>query len=195
MPKNLALKAELSRWFSTQKRFKTQKEMATALGMPYETLRKYFNGSHSPGPQNLRRLSELAGLDLSSIQAVERGAKPTESRQHLRQLVYGSRVLDDLEHELARSLAALPPARAVLSQDQDNTRAGRTRRAHIVRSLMDALQRTVTQFLDNPDALVILRQTISGSDAGYLSGLLGALFDDQRLQRWREMTTYHYGSK
>src|ERR1035437_4759133 len=108
MPKNLALKTELVRWFSSQKRFKTRREMATALGVPHETLRKYFQGS-APGPENFRRLSEFTGLDLSSMHLVKEGSKPTESQRDRKQLLYGSRALDALEYELARSLAALAP--------------------------------------------------------------------------------------
>jgi hypothetical protein len=57
------------------------------------------------------------------------------------------------------------------------------------------LERSLDAAVDDPQALELIRKTISGSDAGYLSGLLGSLFDDRRLQTWRQMTTYKYGSK
>lgn len=195
MAKNLVLRTELSRWFGGQKRFKSQREVAAAVGIPYETLSKYFKGAYSPGPDNMRRLSEVTGLDLSSTQETEGPSSPTESRDNLKRVFYGIRVLEDLECELARSLAALAPAKKILFQGQDGGKGTFTKRAHAIQSLMDALQRSIEQFLDDSDALAVLRQTVSGSDAGYLSGLLGALFDDQRLERWREMTTYRYGSR
>ena len=165
------------------------------MGIPYETLRNYFKGSKSPRPENLRRLAEFTGLDLSPIQKPKRATQRVESKESLKHLLYSSRVLEDLECELAKSLAALAPARKALLQQEAGSKGVYTRRAQIVQLLMDALQRNIDQFLDDPDALAMLRHAVSGSDAGYLSGLLGALFDDQRLERWREMTTYRYGSK
>jgi transcriptional regulator with XRE-family HTH domain len=195
MPKNLILKTELSRWFGSQTRFKSQREMAAAIGIPYETLTKYFKGSYSPGSENLRRLSETTGLDLSGMQKEKGAARPAEPRDTLKRVLYGSRALEDLECELARSLAALAPVRKLLLEHGDKSKGSLAKRAQIVQSLMDALERGIGQFLDDADSLVVFRQVVSGTDAGYLSGLLGAIFDDQRLQRWREMTTYRYGSK
>jgi hypothetical protein len=65
----------------------------------------------------------------------------------------------------------------------------------MVRMLMDALERNLSPLVSDPEALQIARETLSGSDAGYLSGLLGSIFDDRRLRTWQEMTTYKYGSK
>ena len=194
MIKNLLLKSELSRWFASPKRFSTQRQMADAMGIPYDTLRNYFKGK-SPGPENARRLSEITGLDLSAIRKATGPKERGESKDDLKRLEYASRLVEDLHFEMARCLAALVPARKVLIQHVRDGKTAHTKGAQAIQLLMDALQRSLEPYLEDPDGLVILRQAISGSDAGYLSGLLGSIFDDRRLQRWRDMTTYKYGSK
>jgi hypothetical protein len=196
MAKNLLLKSELLRWFNGQNRFTNRKEMAAAIGIPYETLKGNFKGK-CPCPENARRLSEITGLDpsvFSKGNAPKRSEK-AKAKPNLKEITYVKRVLDELQADLTRCLAALIPAKKVLIQRAGDNRTGRTSSAQSVQLLMDALQRNLEPFLEDPEGLVVLRQAVSGSDAGYLSGLLGAIFDDRRLQTWREMTTYQYGSK
>ena len=194
MVKNPLLKSELSRWFANQKRFKTKKELAAAVGIPFETLRGYFKGK-SPRPENIFRLSHLTGLDASVFgnSITPKGKGKTEAE--VKQLTYASRIIDNLQSDLARCLTALVPAKKILLKQIGNSKTGQAYSAQSVQLLMDAIQRSLEPFIEDADALLILRREISGSDVGYLSGLLGAIFDDRRLQRWREMTTYKYGSK
>jgi hypothetical protein len=196
MAKNMLLKSELSRWFGTQNRFSNRKEVAAAIGIPYETLKGYFKGK-CPRPENVRRLSEITGLDPSVFSKGISPQRPekVKTKPNLKQITYAKQVLDELQGDLTRCFAALIPAKKILIQQAGDNRAERTNSAQSVQLLMDALQRNLEPFLEDPEALIVLRQAVSGSDAGYLSGLLGAIFDDRRLQRWREMTTYQYGSK
>jgi hypothetical protein len=196
MAKNLLLKSELSRWFNSQNRFGNRKEMAAAIGIPYDTLKGTFKGK-CPRPENARRLSEITGLDPSVFRRAvgPRRSGKAKAKRNLKDIAYAKRALDELQADLTRCLAALIPARKVLTRQAGDNRVGRTHSAQSVQLLMDALQRNLEPFLGDPEALSVLRQAVSGSDAGYLSGLLGAIFDDRRLERWREMTTYQYGSK
>lgn len=200
MVRNPLLRSELSHWFAGQNRFLNQKDMALAVGIPYETLRCYFKGKNWPGPKNLRRLSEITGLDLHALQndrlsKAKIPSKPAVSKVDVKRLAYANRLVEDLHFELARCVAALVPAKLVLARDLRDGKVSQARSAQAVQALMDALQRSIQPFLNDPEALEVLRKNISGSDAGYLSGLLGAIFDNRRLQSWRDMTTYEYGSK
>ena len=65
--------------------------------------------------------------------------------------------------------------------------------AKMAQGLLDVLERVLRPFLESPQGIETLRSELSGPDAGYLSGLLAALFDDRRLSNWKAMTTYKYG--
>ena len=194
MAKNVFLKSELSRWFASQSRFRNKREMATAIDIPYETLRGYFKGT-SPCPENIPRLSHFTGLNAAVFEKPTAAKEKSKGRTEVSQITYASRIIDNLQSDLARCLRALVPARKVLLQQIENSETKQTCSAQSVQLLMDALQRSLEPFVEDSKALFVLRKEISGSDTAYLSGLLGAIFDDKRLQRWRDMTTYKYGSK
>ena len=79
MAKNPILKSELSHWLVNQKRFASLREMSSAVGIPYNTLRGYFSGK-SPSSENARRLSECTGLSLSAATRAIRPRRSPESR-------------------------------------------------------------------------------------------------------------------
>jgi transcriptional regulator with XRE-family HTH domain len=194
MPKDSQLRITLRRWFSTQSKYKSLREMATASAIPFNTLRGYFSGKR-PTEKNLQRLAESTGLELSfsapSIQPITDIAEPHDEKKK----IYAAQLLGDLHYDLSRCLSSLLPAQKVLAAGKRETATSLRKKAQSVQIIMDALERNLESFLDEPEALRILRQTVSGSDAAYISGILGAMFDDRRLQTWKELTTYKYGSK
>ena len=194
MPKDPQLRITLRRWFSTQSKYKNLREMAEAAAIPFNTLRGYFSGKR-PTQKNLQRLAESTGIDFSldapSIQPDQNIANPHDEKKR----IYAEQLLGDLQHDIAKCLSGIVPAQKVLAAGRRDTAASLRKRAQSVQIIMDALERNLEPFLEEPEALRVLRQTISGSDAAYISGILGAMFDDRRLQTWKEMTTYKYGSK
>ena len=158
------------------------------MGIPFNTLRGYFSGKR-PSDKNLSLLAEATGLTLHPRQHASRHQKPV-----IKSRVYASRLLEELQYDLARCIASIPAVQASLNEGRPGRKLS-PRSGRQIQSLMDALKRSLDAIVSDPEALEVLRNTVSGSDAGYLSGLLGSLFDDRRLQTWREMTTYEYGSK
>jgi molecular chaperone GrpE (heat shock protein) len=160
----------------------------------------YFSGKQ-PKEKNLLLLAKATGLELHASHKSEKQKRPSlkkanPEKPNLKKQIYASRVLDDLQDDLARCIAAIPAVQATLTEDVPKAKlSAPARSGRRIQSLMDALERSLAQVLNDPKALDMVRKTISGSDAGYLSGLLAALFDDRRLQTWQQMTTYKYGSK
>jgi len=189
-----SLKATLKRWFAEQSEFKDLREMAAAIGIPFNTLRGYFSGK-TPSQKNLLNLSGSTGLDLSAPEERGERDKPRRPKSNHKQLIYALSVLEEFQAQVGRCLTSVAPAEEALRQQIHGLGTAPARNAKGVQVLMDALQRSIEPFLDDPASLRVLRQGISGSDAGYLSGLLAAIFDDRRLQTWRQLTTYKYGSK
>jgi hypothetical protein len=189
VPRDLQLRATLREWFAGQPKYKNLREAASSVGIPFDTLRGYFSGKRPTG-KNLRLLIELTGLPLDPV---PRAAGP---QPNIKSRLYASRLLDELQYDLARCIASIPAVQTSLNDGvptgklRTSPRAGRQ-----IQSLMDALQRSLEAAVNDPATLERVREAVSGSDAGYLSGLLGSLFDDRRLQTWRQMTTYRYGSK
>jgi phage/conjugal plasmid C-4 type zinc finger TraR family protein len=57
-----ALGQALSSWFAQQTRYRSQSELARALGLPFGTLRGYLMGIRVPSVENLLKLHEVTGL-------------------------------------------------------------------------------------------------------------------------------------
>jgi hypothetical protein len=168
--------------------------MASGSGIPFNTLRGYFSGKR-PGGENAKKLADATGLDLkldSEPMSAVKDGRPTDNTK---KRAYAARLLEDLQYDLSKCLESIVPAREALLDGICEPGGSIRRKAQLVQALLDALQRNLEVFIGNQDALRQLRQIVSGSDAGYLSGLLVAIFDDRRLQTWKEMTTYKYGSR
>ena len=188
------LKAALTEWFAGQSKFKNLREAAAGIGLPFNTLRGYFSGKH-PSDKNLKLLTECTGVSLDPKRRPTKPQKP-KPEQNLKNITYASRLLSEIQYDLARCIAGVPIVQEALNDGlpfAKSVRSARTGRQ--IQLLMDALKRNLDLIINDPVALELVRKTVSGSDAGYLSGLLGSLFDDRRLQIWREMTTYKYGTK
>lgn len=189
MPKDLQFKAVLTEWLASQSKYKNLREAASGIGVPFNTLRGYFSGKR-PSGKNLKLLIDATGVELNlTYQPAKSGMPNPKSR------IYATRLLDELQYDLARCLASIPAVQTTLNDGVPKGKLSAPRKGQQIQSLMDALQRNLDAIVNDPEVLQLVRKTVSGSDAGYLSGLLGALFDDRRLQTWRQMTTYKYGSK
>jgi len=190
LPRDLEFKATLTEWFASQSDYKNLREAANGIGLPFNTLRGYFSGKR-PSAKNLKLLIDATGVSLHPER--QRGTPP---QPNLKSKKYAGRLLDDLQYDLARCIASIPMVQTALNDGAPAEKLSTSRRAgRQIQTLMDALERHLDVIINDPKALELFRKTVSGSDAGYLSGLLGSLFDDRRLQTWRQLTTYKYGSK
>ncbi len=84
-----ALGQALSTWFAQQTRYRSQSELARALGLPFGTLRGYLMGIRVPSAETLLKLHEVTGLPefaqaaatAPSTPARPARARPTASAQ------------------------------------------------------------------------------------------------------------------
>ncbi len=51
-------------WFSKQKRWKTQKELADFLGMPYSSFKKFFQGRSFPKGDIRKKLYQITNIEM-----------------------------------------------------------------------------------------------------------------------------------
>lgn len=189
MAKDPQFRAAMREWLSGHPEYKNIREAASGIGIPFETLRKYFSGRR-PSDKNLRILTEATNV------TVDREPRPPKSeKSRAGGQTRAARILDELQYDLARCIASIPAVQETLNDGLPKGRISARRKGQQIQALMDALQKHLAAVLRDPEALALVRSTVSGSDAGYLSGLLAALFDDRRLRTWVQMTTYQYGSK
>lgn len=78
-----ALGEALSTWFAQQTRYRSQSELARALGLPFGTLRGYLMGIRVPGAETSRKLYEVTGLPEFAQAAAQAPSAPARSaRSH-----------------------------------------------------------------------------------------------------------------
>ncbi len=213
--KHQQLSDALKKWWKQQKKWKHYKDLSKECKIPVRTLEKYFQGTKWPRKGNSEKLYSITGLDVLKPVTPERivpsidilkpltperiipTKKPKTHKPTLnsRKLQYALKTLERLNQEVARVLGSLPPATEALIEMSDGIKQNWVISTNTTKLIMDALERSLRPFLESDEGLRILRKQLCGADAGYLSGLLSSLFDDQRLSTWKEMTTYKYGSK
>lgn len=200
MAKYQQLSDALKRWWKQQTKWKDYKSLSKECKIPVDSLKKYFYGAKWPRAGNLEKLYSTTGLDILKVAPPQR-TLPTKKKKtykpslNKKKLQYGFRTLEKLNQEVARVLASLPPAIGALIEISDGIKQNWVISTNTIQLIMDALERSLRPFLKSDEGLQILRKQLCGADAGYLSGLLSSIFDDQRLSTWKEMTTYKYGSK
>lgn len=200
MAKYQQLSDGLKRWWKQQTKWKDYKSLSKECKIPVDSLKKYFYGMKWPRTGNLEKLYSITGLDILKPVTPERiiPTKKSKSRKptlNERKLQYAFKTLERLNQEIARVLGSLPPATEALIEMSDGIKQNWVISTNTTQLIMDALERSLRPFLKSDEGLRILREQLCGADAGYLSGLLSSIFDDQRLSTWKEMTTYKYGSK
>lgn len=199
MAKHQQLSDALKKWWKQQKKWKHYKDLSKDNNIPVNTLKKYFYGTKWPRTGNLEKLYSITGLDILKPLTPEKVAPTKKSQKYkpslnTRKLQYALKTLERLNQEIARVLGSLPPATEALIEMSDGIKQNWVISTNTTQLIMDALERSLRPFLKSDQGLKILREQLCGADAGYLSGLLSSIFDDQRLSTWKEMTTYKYGS-
>ncbi len=197
------LSRDLRRWWDQQSTFSTIKQFAERAGIPYSSLKKYFSGQKQPGIKNRQLLFNVTQLDIlrpekTPVVAAKfpltRPISKKVAEGLNRRFRYASSTLAKLSESLTKSLMAISSLAGFLQTMQGS---GDTQfwleEARATQYILDALEKILRPFLESPEGLQILRSQVSGPDAGYISGLLAALFDDTRLSNWKAMTTYTYG--
>lgn len=163
MPRDLQFRATLREWFAGQTKYKSLREAANGIGMPFDTLRGYFSGKR-PSDKNLKVLIGATGLELHPAKQSAKSQKV-----NLKSKIYASQLLDELQYDLARCIASIPAVQTTLHDGVPREKLPASRRkGRQIQSLMDALQRSLEAIVNHPDALELVRKTVSGSDAGYL---------------------------
>jgi len=197
--KHQQLSDALNTWWKQQKKWKHYKDLSRDCDIPVSTLKKYFYGTKWPRAGNLEKLYSITGLDKLKPVTLEKVVPTKKPQKHkpslnTRKLRYALKTLERLNQEIARVLGSLPPATEALIEMSDGIKQNWVISTNTTQLIMDALERSLRPFLKSDQGLKILREQLCGADAGYLSGLLSSIFDDQRLSTWKEMTTYKYGS-
>lgn len=200
MARHQQLSDALKRWWKQQTKWKDYKSLSKECKIPVGSLKKYFYGAKWPRTGNLEKLYSITGLDILKIVTPERPPTTKKPRAYKlslnkKKLQYAFRTLERLNQEVARVLGSLPPAIETLIEINDGIKQNWVISTITIQLIMDALERSLRPFLKSNEGLQVLRKQLRGADAGYLSGLLSSIFDDQRLSTWKEMTTYKYGSK
>ena len=78
----LPLNIQLQKWFDSQTKYKTKKDLAVAAGIGYSNLSKYFRGESQPSMDIREKLYEITGLKIFSPPS-----EMTEEKGELEQLI------------------------------------------------------------------------------------------------------------
>lgn len=187
-------------------------ELAGRLGIPFETLRRWFRKAipRLPSPDHLSQLASFVAStseEAAGWSDTWEGVKRWWTTQHR----YGSVA------ELARDLGwdvdqlrdclsgNLQPPRLVLERlgkllnirtpvSAPNVAEARKRSARL-RCLLTLLNDELSWFRDGPEELrTVFRSELNPFDVGYLSSLLAMLGDEAKFKRWLSFTTNRFGT-
>lgn len=104
---------ELKKWLRSQSRYKTVKDLQVPTGIPYESLKDYFQGRSIPSGERLERLAALTALpSLSALAPVRTVRTRPSSSKEMAQSVFTT--IHRLLNELNSFKRGTPADRAVL---------------------------------------------------------------------------------
>src|SRR6266542_1924825 len=93
---------ELKKWLHSQNRYKRIKDLQAPTGIPYESLKDYFQGRSLPSGERLQRLVAVTALPsliaLSSSRSGQASKTSTSSSEEMAQAVFATvhRLLNEL---------------------------------------------------------------------------------------------------
>ena len=109
---------DLKKWLRSQGRYKTVKDLQAPTGIPYESLKDYFQGRSVPSGERLEKLAALTALPSLVALSPTRSAQPskatTSSRKEMAQSVFTT--IHRLLNELNFFKRGTPADRAILRQ-------------------------------------------------------------------------------
>jgi len=193
----------LTAWWRRQRRWKTKTEAADAIGIPRSTFKDYFYGAK---PTALNRAKLYAATDLEIFAgdgppargaqtqapvgesdpdhaAREADARLAEVSQTLRTL---SDQFADLHKVLDQLKAKDGPARVIAFP----AGAAADQRAEATVQLLYRLIAALETFRSSARDREALRRALHGPDVGYLYSLADALLDEEKFERWGEISSY-----
>jgi hypothetical protein len=187
-----------------------RRRAAARIGVPYNTLKKWFSQTRQrmPSPENLTRLKSF----LNSLQAAE-----SEPRQAWGRVIewwktqHRYRTVADFAEEIGWETASLrdslekslTPPRVVVEKVASllsipfGTQAIQLdlaeRKTERIRFLLLLLEEELRWFRDGPlEARQMFRKNLDPMDIGYLSSLLAMLGEEEAFKRWLTLTTNRF---
>ena len=181
----IPINVALNEWFKEQTKWKSRADFAREIEVNESTLGDYFKGRHQPSPENREKLFKATGLECF---------KPTEAEEALQVEL----PIPELEKQgipwsdVGRQLAVI--GKEITQLGELLTRSSTSDEFAHVRAVEDAMY-ALNDGLEffkkgSPHSRKILRRRLRGSDVGYVTTLLKALFDEEKFQNWLAMTTY-----
>ncbi len=187
---------DLHTWFSSQTKWKTQKELADDLHLPYGTIKNYFQGIKIPKGTNRKILYNLTKIEsimdknhgkISEIQKIE-----SEHR---------AKTIDDLTLYYTNIEACLKTIsenieiiRNTQSQNHSvafsdiHTKSTNQRIAYLFYALAKELLNYRKSTMADRDEL---RKSISAKDLGYIISFLKAIYDEDKFSDFIFFTEYN----
>lgn len=202
----------LRQWLKEQSPPKTIRQLSRESEIPYNSLRWITGGGRRPNPKEMQKLYRATGLDYFKLtekkippahkpvprEPVKAKKKPFRRLRYqlppkqLNELKATLEILSDVPEILTEALSNLEDIRnSILAS---NTRPRYTAvedRIKNISNLLVLLNQELQFFKrGSPETRAKLRRLLSGSDVGYITALLRALFDEDRFQNWMLMSTY-----
>jgi transcriptional regulator with XRE-family HTH domain len=179
---------ELRTWFSQQKRFKTQKDLSSYIGMSYSSLKKYFQGRSFPKGETKEKLYEITRIELLKPKGSKKKSmvKKQGIETNIDEIVQAVKIIEQEVSELRQTI------------NKKNIKAAQSHQPTHVR-FADAFYILADEIESFRDSGVIdrqkLRNMISPKDVGYVSAFLKALFDEDKFTDFILFSKYEFDKK
>jgi len=188
---------ELRLWFSKQKRWSTQKEIAEYLDMPYSSFRKFFQGRNFPEGDIRAKLYEITGIETlkideeksDEIKKIKKG-KPTKNspEKHFEKINNSTKIIQNEIHYL----------QTYINENKGSLQKNISNKNSVERftdAFYDLSQEILSLRDSNIDERKKIRNMISPKDVGYVISFLKALFDEDKFSDFIFFSKYEFEKK
>ena len=168
---------KLRKWFSEQKKWKTQKEMAKEIGIPEKILNKFFNGVDFPKNENKEILYKSTKIELLAPQKTNKRVSIEEELMEIKKSIYS------LENQFSS-----------LREDMRNFE--KTEETDPVNNFIISFYRLAEALEPLKESDKELRDKIKKEvptkDVGYVVSFLKALYDEDKFSDFMFFTNYKF---
>ena len=195
----LAFAEELRSWFTKQKRWETQKEIAEYLGIPYSSFKKYFQGRSIPKGEIRDKLFQITDIELLKVNKIKKSSKEiqSQSQDNTKDISFTDHI-DEIDKSVEIIQKELESLRNYIKENKksfkDQTKS--TSAPERLTAAFYSLSEEIISFRkSNLNQREKVRQMISSKDVGYIISFLKALFDEDKFSDFIFFSTYEFENK
>lgn len=186
---------EFRMWFSKQKRWKTQKELAEFLDMPYSSFKKFFQGRSFPKGEIRKKLYQVTNIEMLRLDGIKTTTSNESDTQNQSKMISIEDHVNKIEKSMRSIQTDLESLKGYINENKKTFQIeikNITPYEKLANSFYDLAEVIISFRKSDKNQREKIRQMISPKDVGYVISFLKALFDEDKFSDFIFFSKYDF---